>query len=134
MMRKQGSPAGSTSGVELLARITGQNEDEMRQDGKALGRGLLAFGVEAMALVRDYASDDPAVRDAAKRRWAELNAMLPQDGAPGDSAPHEDAARDPGSAPGGLSTDDRARLNRALTKLVGVLEDAVGTERKRADR
>jgi hypothetical protein len=95
----------------------------MREDPKALGRGLLAFGGEAMSLVRGYASDDPAVREAAERKWARINEQLPK--------PTE--ADRPGSPSSGLSQADRDRLEASLRKVVAALEDAAREARGRKD-
>ena len=58
-----------------------------------------------------YASEDPAVREAAYRRWAELDAMLPK-------------AEPPGSErEAGLSQTNRERLRVGLTKIVDALRD-----------
>ena len=73
--------------------------------------GLLALGSEAGSLIRGYASEDPAVREAAYRRWAELDAMLPK-------------AEPPVSErEAGLSQANRERLRVGLSKIVETLQD-----------
>lgn len=97
-------------GTRLLASLTGRSAQRMAGDRAELLRGLIDLGREATALLRGYASEDPAIREAAHRRWAELNAMLPVDDV---SAPRP---------AGGLSKKDRARLRAALTQIVEQLE------------
>ena len=107
-------PTGrATSGRDFLARLSGEPLGRIETEPAALGRGLLALAHEATGLLRGYASEDPAVRDAAYRRWADLDAMLPKD----EPRPSEVAA------PVGLSDANRARLHAGLTKLVDVLRD-----------
>jgi hypothetical protein len=77
----------------------------------ALGRGLLELAHEATGLLRGYASEDPAVRKAAYRRWAELDAMLPKPEPPGRNRE------------AGLSEANRERLRVGLTKIVDALRD-----------
>jgi hypothetical protein len=98
-------------GIALLAALTGHSEQTMRRDGRALCAGLLELAHEATGLLRGYASDDPAVREAAYRRWAELDAMLPK-------------AEPPGSErEAGLSQTNRERLRVGLSKIVETLQD-----------
>jgi|SRR5687768_3047022 len=97
-------------GTRLLASLTGRSAQRMAGDRAEILRGLFDLGRQATALLRGYASEDPAVREAAHRRWAELNAMLPVDGASGPR---------PGA---GLSKRDRARLRALLTQVVEQLE------------
>ena len=120
-----GRPTAIGPGVRLLASVTGRAAEPMAGDPTALGRGLLAFGAEAMSLLRGYVSDDPAVREAAERRWAELAAMLPPPAEPGGPRPSSSA---------GLSEADGERLRRGLSKVVATLEDAARSERAREDR
>ena len=98
-------------GTELLDRLTGRDATEMKADPRKLAGGLLALGSEAASLLRGYASDDPAVREAAYRRWAELDAMLPKPEPPG----REREA--------GLSEANRERLRVGLTRIVDALRD-----------
>jgi hypothetical protein len=98
-------------GTELLARLTGRDATDLNADRRKLVGGLLALGSEATSLLRGYASEDPTVRDAAYRRWAELDAMLPK-------PRPADAARTTG-----LSGASRERLRVGLTKLVDALRD-----------
>ena len=98
-------------GTELLARLTGRDASEMKADPRKLAGGLLELGSEAVSLLRGYASEDPAVREAAYLRWAELDAMLPR----AEPANPERAI--------GLSTANRERLRVGLTKIVDALQD-----------
>jgi hypothetical protein len=98
-------------GTRLLATLTGRSAQRMAGDRAEILRGLMDLGREAAALVRGYASEDPAVREAAHRRWAQLDAMLPVD---------EARARRAG---GGLSKEDRVRVRTALTQIVESLEE-----------
>jgi len=98
-------------GTELLARLTGRDATDMKADRRRLVGGLLALGSEAMSLLRGYAIEDPTVRDAACRRWAELDAMLPK-------PTPADAERTTG-----LSEANRERLRAGLTKVVDALRD-----------
>lgn len=113
----------SPGGIDLLAEVVGIPASAMREDPKALGRGLLAFGGEAMSLLRGYASDDPAVREAAERKWPKLNAKL--------TPPAELDRR--GSPGLGLSQADRERLQASLKKVVAALEDATREARAPKD-
>lgn len=97
-------------GTRLLASLTGRSAERMAGDRAEILRGLMDLGREATALVRGYASEDPAIREAAHRRWAELNAMLPV----GDPSGPQPAI--------GLSREDRARLRSTLTQIVAQLE------------
>jgi hypothetical protein len=105
-------PTGpSASGRDFLARLTGEPLARLESEPAALGRGLLALAHEATGLLRGYASEDPAVRQAAYRRWAELDAMLPK---PELADPERST---------GLSEANRVRLRAGLTKIVDALRD-----------
>ena len=101
----------TSDGIALLAALTGHPENAMRRDGNALAAGVLALGSQALDLVRGYASEDPTVRDAAYRRWAELDAMLPK---PEPADPERTV---------GLSEANRERLRTGLAKIVQALRD-----------
>ena len=103
--------ADDDAGIGVLARLTGHDATDMRRDRRKLAGGLLALGSEAVSLIRGYASDDPGVRQAAYRRWAELDAMLPR---PDPSAP-------PG--PPGLTDEQREALRVALSDAVAKLQE-----------
>ena len=115
MGEEVGRPGGRTpgEGTEVLARLTGRDAAEMKADPRKLAGGLLALCSDAGSLIRGYASEDPAVREAAYRRWAELDAMLPKQ----EPRPRDEAA------PAGLSEANREQLHAGLTKLVDVLRD-----------
>lgn len=105
------SGAAASEGIDVLAQLTGRDAAQMRADRRKLAGGLLALGSEAGSLIRGYASEDPAVREAAYRRWAELDAMLPK-------------AEPPGSErEAGLSQTNRERLRVGLSKIVETLQD-----------
>jgi hypothetical protein len=113
MGEEVGQPGGRTpgEGTELLARLTGRDAAEMKADQRKLAGGLFALGSEAASLLRGYASEDPAVREAAYRRWAELDSMLPKPAPPGRNRE------------AGLSEANRERLRVGLTKIVDALRD-----------
>ena len=101
-------------GIGLLADLVGIDADSMRRDPAKLAHGLAALLHEGSGLIRGYTSDDPEVRAAAERRWAELAAMLPRD--------REARASGAGSNGAGLSDADRERLRAGLTRVVRTLE------------
>jgi hypothetical protein len=105
-------PTGhATSGRDFLARLTGEPLERLETEPAALGRGVLALAHEVTGLLSGYASEDPAVREAAYRRWAELDAMLPT------------AELPPRDRTAGLSEANRERLRTGLTKIVRALRD-----------
>jgi len=112
-------PTGpATSGRDFIARLTGEPLERLETEPAALGRGVLALAHEVTGLLRGYASEDPAVREAAYRRWAELDAMLPT------------AELPPRDRTAGLSEANRERLRVGLTKVVQALGDVEHPERE----
>jgi hypothetical protein len=99
-------------GLALLAAVTGHSEDAMRRDWRVVAAGLASLAKISLELIRGYASEDPAVREAAYRRWAELSAMLPK------PDPHV-----PPRSPG-LGKPERERLHSALAAVVEALRHA----------
>ena len=121
MTRRGSNDAHVGDGIRLLARVTGRSEEKMAADRGELAGGLHALGSLAMGLLRDYASEDPAIREAAYRRWAELDAMLPK---PDPHAPRK---------PSGLSEAEREGLHAALARVVDALrqvEDDAAANRR----
>ena len=105
------STGRASSGRDFLSRLTREPVERPETEPAALGRGLRALAHEATGLLRGYASEDPAVREAAYRRWAELDAMLPKP---------EPAGREREE---GLSEANRERLRVGLTRIVEALRD-----------
>ena len=101
-------------GIRFLAAVSGESPQAIASDRAALGRGLAAFGREALSLVRDSASGDPEVREAAQRRWEELRALLPEEEATVEDEPRQEA---------GMSAEGRERLRGVLSRIVDSLED-----------
>ena len=72
------------AGVRLLADLAGVTPDELRSDPKALAKGLQALGDEAVEIIRNRSSDDPAVRAASDERWRELRERVDEGPTPGE--------------------------------------------------
>lgn len=71
-----GKPHGPA--ITLLAERLGEPPDVVASDPRVLARALRLFGKDAVDLLRAYASNDPAEREAAERQWAALAARFPE--------------------------------------------------------
>jgi hypothetical protein len=96
-------------GTTALAALTGYDAADVATKPSVALRAVADLAREQARLAAARVSDDPAVRDAAERRTAEVAAVLGQAEAGGDG-------------PSPAADRFRARVEDALRKVLGDLE------------